>query len=74
MYAIRSYYDTGALGKLSERLIRLAKGRESRLVGAIMTSVAVFSSVVNNIGATTVLLPVVSAICRKLKISSYNFV
>jgi di/tricarboxylate transporter len=61
--------NTGAMGRLSERLIRLAGGSESRLIGAIMTSVAAFSSVINNIGSTAVLMPVVSSICRKLKIS-----
>ncbi|OHB26084.1 MAG: hypothetical protein A2X84_07590 [Desulfuromonadaceae bacterium GWC2_58_13] len=61
--------NTGAMGRMSERLIRLAGGSESRLIGAIMTSVAAFSSVINNIGSTAVLMPVVSSICRKLKIS-----
>ncbi|WP_432822299.1 SLC13 family permease [Trichloromonas sp.] len=61
--------NTGAMGRMSERLIRLAGGSESRLVGAIMTSVAAFSAFINNIGSTAVLLPVVSSIARKMKLS-----
>ncbi len=61
--------NTGAMSQMSERLIRLAGGNESRLIGAIMTSVATFSAFINNIGSTAVLLPVVSSIARKSKIS-----
>jgi di/tricarboxylate transporter len=60
---------TGALGRMGERLIRLANGKESRLIALIMVSVALFSAFINNIGSTAVLMPVVMGVARKMKIS-----
>jgi di/tricarboxylate transporter len=61
--------NTGALGRMGERLIRLANGKESRLIALIMVSVAFFSAFINNIGSTAVLMPVVIGVARKVKIS-----
>jgi di/tricarboxylate transporter len=61
--------NTGALGAVGERLIRLARGSEARLVAVIMLTVAFFSCFINNIGSTAVMLPVVVGIARTLKLS-----
>ncbi len=60
---------TGAMSRVGERMIRLAADSESRLIAVIMSTVALFSAFINNIGATAVLMPVVSAIARKLNTS-----
>lgn len=61
--------NTGALGAFGERMIRLARGSEARLVALIMVTVAGFSAFINNIGSTAVMMPVVVGIARKLRIS-----
>jgi di/tricarboxylate transporter len=61
--------NTGAMGAVGERLIRLARGSEARLVAVIMLTVAFFSCFINNIGSTAVMLPVVVGIARTLRIS-----
>lgn len=60
---------SGAMTALGERLIRVAKGSEARLVAVIMLTVAFFSFFINNIGSTAVMLPVVIGIARTLKLS-----
>lgn len=60
---------TGAMSRVGERLIRLAAGSEPRLIAAIMATVALFSAFINNIGATAVLMPVVTGMARKLNTS-----
>ncbi|APG27894.1 hypothetical protein A7E78_08635 [Syntrophotalea acetylenivorans] len=60
---------TGAMSRVGERMIRLASDSESRLVAVIMATVALFSAFINNIGATAVLMPVVTGIARKLNTS-----
>ncbi len=61
--------NTGAMGAVGERLIRLARGSEARLVAVIMLTAAFFSCFINNIGSTAVMLPVVVGIARTLKLS-----
>ena len=59
---------TGAMSRVGERMISLADGSEPRLIAVIMTTVAIFSAFINNIGATAVLMPVVASVARKLNI------
>ena len=61
--------NTGALGPVSERLIKLSGGSEVRMIAAIMLTSAFFSSFINNIGATAVLMPIVIAMAKRSKIS-----
>lgn len=61
--------NTGALGPLGERLIRFADRSEARLVALIMLTSAFFSSFINNIGATAMLMPIVISIAQRSKIS-----
>lgn len=61
--------NTGATGALGERLTRLARGSETRLVATLMATVAVFSAFINNIGATAVLVPVVTSLAQKERLS-----
>ncbi|MBE0599223.1 MAG: SLC13 family permease [Desulfuromonadales bacterium] len=61
--------STGALGPLAERLIHLAGPSEARLVALIMLTSAFFSSFINNIGATAMLMPIVISIAQRSKIS-----
>jgi di/tricarboxylate transporter len=61
--------NTGALGRIGEKLVRLASGSETRLIAMVMLMVALFSAFINNIGATAVLMPVVISISRRLKLS-----
>lgn len=61
--------STGALSRVGQHLTKLAKGSESRLTVIIMLTVAFFSSFINNIGSTALLMPVVINICRRLKLS-----
>jgi di/tricarboxylate transporter len=60
---------TGAMGRMGERMLRLAGNSETRLVAVIMASVALFSAFINNIGSTAVLMPVVIGMARKINLS-----
>ncbi len=57
--------NTGALGPVGERLIRLAGNSEARMIAAIMLTAAFFSAFVNNIGATAMLMPLVVSMAHK---------
>jgi di/tricarboxylate transporter len=61
--------NTGAMGRVSERLLRMAGTSLPRLIAVIMICVALFSAFINNIGATAVLMPVVIGMARKLNIN-----
>ena len=61
--------NTGAMGRVSERLLRMAGTSVPRLIAVIMICVALFSAFINNIGATAVLMPVVIGMARKLNLS-----
>lgn len=60
--------NTGATGRLGERLLRIAGSNERRLITVIMGTAACFSAFINNIGATAVMLPLVVGIARKVKL------
>jgi len=60
--------NTGATAKLGERIMRLAGSSESRLILAIMLCSAGFSSFINNIGATAMMMPLVIGIAQKARL------
>jgi di/tricarboxylate transporter len=62
-------FYTGVASLLGDRLLRLAGSSERRLVALLMTTVGLMSSVMNNVGATAVLMPAVVAMSRKVRIS-----
>ena len=62
-------FKTGVANAIGDRILKLAGASEVRLIAAIMASVGLMSSVMNNIGATAVLLPAVISIARQTKIS-----
>jgi len=61
--------NTGATTKLGEKMIQVAGNSEFRLIIVTMVCAAVFSSFINNIGATAVLMPLVIGMTRKARIS-----
>jgi len=62
-------YFTGVANLLGERLLKMAGKSQSRLVGLLMTSVGLMSGVMNNVGATAVLMPAVVTMSRKSRIN-----
>jgi di/tricarboxylate transporter len=63
-------FRTGVADFLGARILKVAKGSQSRLITVIMMSVGLMSAFMNNIGATAVLMPAVLSIARKTKIPS----
>lgn len=61
--------NTGATGKLGEKILHIAGNSEPRLIVAIMLTVALISAFINNIGSTAVLLPLVVGIAQKARIA-----
>ncbi len=61
--------NTGATGRVGEKLLQLAEGGEGRLSVAIMFTVALLSAFINNIGAVAVLLPVLMTVARKIRVA-----
>ncbi len=61
--------QTGALAPLGERLLKVAGRSEMHMIAAIMLVSAFFSAFINNIGATAMLMPLVTATAQKGKIS-----
>jgi di/tricarboxylate transporter len=62
-------FHTGVANLVGDRLLKLAGNSLSRLTGLIMASVGLMSGVMNNVGATAVLLPAVVSIARKVRIN-----
>jgi di/tricarboxylate transporter len=62
-------FRTGIADFIGQRILNVAGTREPRLIGVIMLTVGSMSAFMNNIGATAVLLPAVSSIARRAKIS-----
>ncbi len=61
--------NTGALGPMGEKVMRIAGNSEPRMIVAIMLSSAFFSAFVNNIGATAMLMPLVVAMGQRSRTS-----
>jgi di/tricarboxylate transporter len=60
-------FHTGVANLVGDRLLKLAGKSLSRLTGLIMAAVGLMSGVMNNVGATAVLLPAVVSIARKAR-------
>ncbi len=61
--------NTGALGPMGEKVMRIAGNNETRMIVAVMLSSAFFSAFVNNIGATAMLMPLVVAMGQRSRTS-----
>lgn len=61
---------TGVADFIGQRILSVAGTREPRLIGVIMLTVGSMSAFMNNIGATAVLLPAVSSVARRARIST----
>lgn len=62
-------FRTGVADFIGQRVLSVAGAREPRLIGVIMLTVGIMSAFMNNIGATAVLLPAVTSIARRTKVS-----
>jgi len=63
-------YYTGVANLFGDRLLKLTGKSESRLVALLMTSVGLLSSVMNNVGATAVLMPAAVSVSRRVQINA----
>jgi len=61
-------FRTGVADAIGRGILRLAGGREPRLIATIMLTCGVISAFMNNVGATAMLIPAVVAIARRTKI------
>jgi di/tricarboxylate transporter len=66
-------FRTGVADFLGEQILKIAKHSEPHLIAIIMAMVGLLSAVMNNIGATAVLLPPVMGVARQTKISPSKF-
>ena len=62
-------YQTGVAHQMGGVLTRIAGHSEVRLTVTLMLAVAAISAIMNNVGATAVLLPVVVGLARQNNIS-----
>jgi di/tricarboxylate transporter len=63
-------FYTGVANLLGEGLLKVAGTQPPRLVGLLMSTVGLMSGIMNNIGATAVLMPAAVSISRKARISA----
>ena len=61
---------TGVANLLADRMLALAGAHRARLTGLLMTSVGLMSGVMNNVGATAVLMPAVVSMSKKVRINA----
>jgi di/tricarboxylate transporter len=61
---------TGVANYLGDRLIKVAGASRTRLTGLVMISVGLMSGVMNNVGATAVLMPAVVSMSTKVRINA----
>ena len=62
-------FHTGVANQLANYLLRIAGTRIPRLTGLLMATVGIMSGVMNNVGATAVLMPAVVSMSRRVRIS-----
>ena len=62
-------FKTGVADYLGANILKVAGANETRLIKVIMLTVGVMSAVMNNIGATAVLLPAVIGISKQTNLS-----
>jgi di/tricarboxylate transporter len=63
-------FHTGVANVLAERMLKLAGKSRSRLTTLLMTTVGLMSGVMNNVGATAVLMPATVTMSRKSRINA----
>jgi di/tricarboxylate transporter len=61
-------FYTGVANRLGDRLLKVAGTHPARLIGLLMATVGVMSGVMNNVGATAVLMPAVVSMSRKARL------
>jgi di/tricarboxylate transporter len=61
-------FYTGVANRLGDRLLKVAGSRPPRLIGLLMATVGLMSGVMNNVGATAVLMPAVVSMSRKARL------
>jgi di/tricarboxylate transporter len=61
-------FYTGVANRLGDRLLKVAGTRPPRLIGLLMATVGLMSGVMNNVGATAVLMPAVVSMSRKARL------
>ncbi|MFN2227752.1 MAG: SLC13 family permease, partial [Anaerolineae bacterium] len=62
-------FHTGVANLVGDRLLQVAGKSLSRLLGLLMATVGLMSGVMNNVGATAVLLPAAVSISRRVRIN-----
>ncbi len=62
-------FYTGVANLLGDRMLKVAGTSARRLVGVLMTTVGLMSAVMNNVGATAVMMPATVSMARKAQIS-----
>ena len=63
-------FYTGVANLVGDRLFKLAGNSQSRLIALLMTTVGLMSGVMNNVGATAVLMPAAATMSRKAKVNA----
>jgi di/tricarboxylate transporter len=63
-------FHTGVANLVAQRLLHVAGRNESRLVALLVAAVGLMSAVMNNVGATAVLMPAVANLARQIRINS----
>ena len=62
-------FKTGVADAMGQGILRLAGGREPRLIATIMVTCGVISAFMNNVGATAMLMPALIGISRRTKVA-----
>lgn len=66
-------FNTGLAEQMSNQLLKLGRGSETRLLIIIMLTVGFFSAFMSNTGTVAVMLPVVISMALRIKISPAKF-
>lgn len=61
-------FYTGVANRLGDRLLNVAGSDPIRLTGLLMTAVGLMSGIMNNVGATAVLMPAAVSMARKARV------
>lgn len=63
-------FYTGVANMLGERLVQVGGSGIARQVGLLMTTVGLMSAIMNNVGATAVMMPAVVTMSHRIRISA----
>ncbi len=66
-------FHTGVANLLAQRLLQVSGESESRLTGLLMITVGLMSGVMNNVGATAVLMPAVVSLAHQMRTNASRF-